>query len=109
MPSEECVMRTVSREELDGVPVWVRDSGFPGELRDGDLAAARRLLGLAPGARAVVAALGAETFWWVGVDQDECVTLGSEVDVHSSSSPGGFALGTGDGATLAGLPVAWGL
>ena len=43
MPSEECVMTTVGREELDGVPVWVREGGFPGELCEGDLAAARRL------------------------------------------------------------------
>ncbi|WP_162890051.1 hypothetical protein [Streptomyces olivoreticuli] len=100
-------MRAVRREELDDVLLWVRRNGFPGEFQDGDLDDARRLLASAPGIRAVVVALGAQMFWWVDAAGDEPVQLVAEFPAGPRETAGGFALGTGDGATLPGLPVSW--
>lgn len=109
-------MRTVRGEQAGDVMVWVRRGGFPGELGEGDADIARRLLGTAPaGVRAVVIALGGEEFRWVDADGDEDVRLeagGEEEDgagTGRDDAAGGFALGTGDGATLPGLPVSWAL
>ncbi|MFH7594741.1 hypothetical protein WDV06_06475 [Streptomyces racemochromogenes] len=122
-------MRTVRGEQAGDVMVWVRRGGFPGELGEGDADIARRLLGSAPaGVRAVVIALGGESFRWVDADGDEEVLLeaGGKPDDEDEDeeeegeedgdggaarreTEGGFALGTGDGATLPGLPVSWAL
>ncbi|MEU2870550.1 hypothetical protein ABZ769_15300 [Streptomyces olivoreticuli] len=102
-------MRAVHREELDDVLLWVRRNGFPGEFQDGDLDGARRLLACASasGIRAVVVALGARTFRWVDAAGDEPVQLVADAAALPRETAGGFALGTGDGATLPGLPVSW--
>lgn len=107
-------MRTVRGEQAGDVMVWVRRGGFPGELREGDADIARRLRAAAPaGVRAVVIALGGEAFRWVDADGDEDVLLeagGEGADgagAGRDDTAGGFALGTGDGATLPGLPVSW--
>ncbi|MFJ8162418.1 hypothetical protein ACIRBY_15995 [Streptomyces sp. NPDC096136] len=120
-------MRTVRGEQADDVMVWVRRGGFPGELREGDADLARRLLGTAPsGVRAVVIALGGGSFRWVDADGDEDVLLAADddpdddpdedvdedddaADAGRDDTEGGFALGTGDGASLPGLPVSWAL
>ncbi|WP_405977106.1 hypothetical protein [Streptomyces sp. NBC_00158] len=107
-------MRTVREEQAGDVMVWVRRGGFPGELREGDADIARGLLGTAPaGVRAVVIALGGEAFRWVDADGDEDVLLEAGAEEEDAAgagrddAAGGFALGTGDGATLPGLPVSW--
>ncbi|MGE7384835.1 hypothetical protein ACQKM2_04930 [Streptomyces sp. NPDC004126] len=113
-------MRTVRGEQAGELMVWVRRGGFPGELREGDADIARRLLAAAPaGMRAVVIALGGGAFRWVDADGDEDVLLeaggageeGEDDDAGPGpdDTDGGFALGTGDGATLPGLPVSWAL
>ncbi|MDK9499479.1 hypothetical protein QEZ40_004903 [Streptomyces katrae] len=113
-------MRTVRGEQAGDVMVWVRRGGFPGELREGDADIARRFLAAAPaGVRAVVIALGGEAFRWVDADGDEDVLLEAggaaeeaeedDVGPGPDDTDGGFALGTGDGATLPGLPVSWAL
>ncbi|MFJ3204735.1 hypothetical protein [Streptomyces sp. NPDC086989] len=111
-------MRTVRGEQADDVMVWVRRGGFPGELGEGDADIARQLLRTAPtGVRAVLIALGGESFRWVDARGDEDVRLeaggGRDDDGNSGAdrdeTQGGFALGTGDGATLPGLPVSWAL
>ncbi|MGW2366830.1 hypothetical protein ACWCZ5_14760 [Streptomyces sp. NPDC001667] len=102
-------MRKVRLEEIDDVLVRVRDGGFPGELEDRDVVEARRLLAGSPGVRAVIVALGAETFRWVDAAGDEPVLLVAEVAARPTETAGGFALGTGDGATLPGVPVSWAL
>lgn len=102
-------MRKVRLEEIDDMLVRVRDGGFPGELQDRDIVDARRLLAAAPGIRAVVVALGAEAFQWVDAVGDEPALLVGEAASRLRESAGGFALGTGDGATLPGVPVSWAL
>ncbi|MFJ3876008.1 hypothetical protein ACIPW5_00955 [Streptomyces sp. NPDC090077] len=102
-------MRTVREKQAGDLLVWVRRGGFPGELREGDADFARRFLGTAPpGVRAVVIALGGGEFRWVDADGDEDVLLEAD-DEAEEDTAGGFALGTGDGATLPGVPVSWDL
>jgi hypothetical protein len=95
----------LARADLQSVPVLVAADGFPGELEREDVARAR-LLAESFDAPAVVVATGAGSFWWVDAVGECEVRLAGAGGTYSSD---GFALGTGDGATLAGMPLDWDL
>jgi hypothetical protein len=101
------MVRSVRGDDLDGVVLWVRRGGFPGEMRDGDEQAARALLGSVTGARAVIVALGGESFRWVDAAGQDVALLQPEAGMSPAAAPGGYRMGTGDGATLAGVPQSW--
>jgi hypothetical protein len=103
-------VRTVTKNDLADVLVWVRGGGFPGELREEDVARARTLLEASPSARAVLVDLGSEEFGWVEPDSTEYarVAFGDRL-AASPDDDAGYRLGVGDGATLPGLPTSWSL
>jgi hypothetical protein len=109
-PGLEVAMRTVTNNDLAGVLVWVRGGGFPGELREEDVARARTLLEASPAARAVLVDLGSEELAWIEPDSKERVRVAAgERPAQSPDEDAGYRLGVGDGATLPGLPTSWGL
>jgi hypothetical protein len=93
-------------KDLADVVLWVRRGGFPGDFSEDDLAGARRLIDRNPGTRAVVIALGGGSFLRVDAATHEDVVLSAGRDAPGAP-PQGFKLGTGDGATLPGIPVTW--
>jgi hypothetical protein len=101
------MVRSVRGDDLDGVVLWVRRGGFPGEMRDRDEQSARALLGSVTGARAVIVALGGQSFRWVDAAGHDVALLQADAPDGDVATPGGFPLGTGDGATLAGVPQSW--
>lgn len=107
MPIQEVgVVRALHDKDLADVVLWVRRGGFPGDFSEEDLAAARRLIDRNPGAKAVVIALGGGSFLRVDASTHENVVLLADED-EPGARPQGFKLGTGDGATLPGIPVTW--
>jgi hypothetical protein len=101
------VVRVLNDKDLADVVLWVRRGGFPGDYSDADLAAARRLIDRNPGIHAVVIALGGGSFLQVDRSAQENVVLRAGGEEPGNAGPQGFKLGTGDGATLPGIPVSW--
>jgi hypothetical protein len=101
------MVRSVRGDDLDGLVLWVRRGGFPGEMRDRDEQVARALLGSVTGTRAVIVALGGQSFRWVDAAGQDVAHLKAEAAGTDAAPPGGFRMGTGDGATLAGVPQSW--
>jgi hypothetical protein len=98
------------KSDLGGVLVWVRGGGFPGELREEDVARARTLLEASEDGRAVLVDLSSDDFGWVEPDSIEYVRVFfSDPPPTRHDEDAGYRLGVGDGATLPGLPTSWGL
>ena len=97
-------MESIGRDDLDSVPILVSEDGFPGELSPADAARARRLI-RSSDAEAVLVAAGAGAFWWVDAVDQQAVRLAG----GTATTEDGFALGTGDGATVPGVPLDWDL
>lgn len=98
-------MESFDRDDLGSVPILVSEEGFPGELSSADAARARELLRSSQ-AQAVLVAAGAGVFWRVDPTAERVVR---PVGTGTQSRDDGFALGTGDGATIPGLPLDWDL
>lgn len=98
-------MKSIDRDDLDSVPLLVSEEGFPGELSPNDADRARRLI-RSSDARATLVAAGAGVFWWVDAVDQQQVRL---VEGPAATTKDGFALGTGDGATVPGVPLDWDL
>ncbi len=98
-------MRTLTDGDLEGLLVWVREGGFPGEVRDEDLVKARGLLSGSPETERVLLASGGAEFSLIDADSVERVGLPETADGLDSD----YALGAGDGGTLPGIPVGWAL
>ncbi len=81
-------------------------AAFPGDFSEDHLVAARRLIDRNPGTKAVVIALGGGSFLRVDTSAHESIALVGDQD-EQAGQPEGFKLGTGDGATLPGIPVSW--
>jgi hypothetical protein len=97
-------VKSIDRNDLDSVPILVSEEGFPGELSPTDAARARRLI-RSSDAEAVLVAAGAGAFWWVDAVDQQAVRLAG----GRTAAEDGFALGTGDGATVPGVPLDWDL
>jgi hypothetical protein len=98
-------VKSIDRDDLDSVPILVSEEGFPGELSPTDADRARRLMRSSDAEAALVAA-GAGAFWWVDAADQQPVQLVGET---TATTKDGFALGTGDGATVPGVPLDWDL
>ena len=98
-------MESIDRDDLGSVPILVSQEGFPGELSPTDAARARRLI-RSSDAAAVLVAAGAGAFWWVDAVDQQAVRL---VGGRTATATDGFALGTGDSATVPGVPLDWDL
>jgi hypothetical protein len=100
----------VRESDLADAILWIRRGGFPGELTDADVRRAREVLAQNPGVRGVVVALGGGSFQWVDAASDEPVSLLPDAPRGlgpSGGGSGGYRMGTGDGATLPGVPLSW--
>jgi hypothetical protein len=98
-------VESIDRDDLESVPILLSEAGFPGELSPTDAARARQLI-RSSDAEAVLVAAGAGAFWWVDAADQQAVRL---VGGRAAREEAGFALGTGDGATVPGVPLDWDL
>jgi hypothetical protein len=98
-------VESIDRDDLESVPILISEEGFPGELSPTDGARARRLIRSSE-AEAVLVTDGAGAFWWVDATDQQAVRL---VGGRTAAEKDGFALGTGDGATVPGVPLDWDL